>query len=131
MTLMQILQISEEFLKFEDMRALDYVERRWNEEGCPTERWQVINFLEKMLRELIATGTGYPKVLLLRKKEIQRRTFTLEPCEKGGGLQIRAGDACPECNGRGFLVLPEGRGTLCMTCLGGQSKVGSRVHPCG
>jgi hypothetical protein len=76
MTLTETLQIKERFLKFEDMRALDYVERRWKEEGCPTERWQLINFLEKMLRELRDRG-GYPKVLLLRKKEIQRRTYTI------------------------------------------------------
>jgi hypothetical protein len=76
MTLTETLQIKERFLKFEDMRALDYVEKRWQQEECPTERWQLINFLEKMLRELKDQG-GYPKVLLLRKKEIQRRTFTV------------------------------------------------------
>jgi len=43
---------------------------------------------------------GYPKVLLLRKKEIQRQTFTLEPPEEMNGSeapQIEAGDACPHC----------------------------------
>jgi len=44
-----------------------------------TERWQLINFLERMLRELQAHETGYPKVLLLRKKEIQRKTFQAQP----------------------------------------------------
>lgn len=76
MTLSQTLQIKERFLKFEDIRALDYVERRWKESGEPTERWEIINFLERMLQELKSGGVGYPKVLLLRKKEIQRRTFT-------------------------------------------------------
>jgi len=77
MTLTETLQLKERFLMYEDLRALDYCERRWKEDGCPTERWQVINFLEKMLCELKDQG-GYPKVLLLRKKEIQRRTFTLQ-----------------------------------------------------
>ncbi len=42
MTLTETLQLKERFLKLEDMRALDYCERRWKEEGCPAERWQVI-----------------------------------------------------------------------------------------
>ena len=104
MTLTETLQLKEKFLKFEDMRALDYVEKRWQQEGCPTERWQLINFLEKMLRELRDLG-GYPKVLLLRKKEIQRRTFTvLQPGETpaggcsciGGWLLIGTPCPCPQ-----------------------------------
>jgi hypothetical protein len=94
MTLTQTLQLKERFLKFEDMRALDYCERRWKEEGCPTERWQVINFLERMLRELRDQG-GYPKVLLLRKKEIQRREFTIQ---KPGEAPAAA-----ECCAQGWL----------------------------
>lgn len=74
--LTQTLQLKEKYLKYDDLRALDYCEQRWKEEGCPTERWQVINFLEKMLRELKDQG-GYPKVLLLRKKEIQRNQFAI------------------------------------------------------
>jgi len=76
MTLTQILQITEKYLQYDDLRALDYCEKRWKEEGSPKERWQVINFLEKMLQELKDYG-GYPKVLLLRKKELQRQTYTI------------------------------------------------------
>lgn len=87
MTLTETLQIKEKFLRYDDLRAIDYCEKRWLEEGRPTERWQIINFLEKMLRELKDHG-GYPKVLLLRKKELQRRTFTIskpgEQKEPGG-----------------------------------------------
>jgi hypothetical protein len=50
------LLIEGKYLKFEDMRALDYVEKRWEQAGHPTERWQVINFLEKMLCELKDQG---------------------------------------------------------------------------
>jgi hypothetical protein len=78
MTLTETLQLKEKYLQWEDLRALDYCEKRWQQHGCPTERWQIINFLERMLRELQANGTGYPKVLLLRKKEIQRGAFTIE-----------------------------------------------------
>jgi len=85
MTLTKTLQLKEKYLQYDDLRALDYCEKRWLEEGRPTERWQVINFLEKMLRELKERG-GYPKILLLRKKEIQRCTFTIpQPGEKPAG----------------------------------------------
>jgi hypothetical protein len=102
MTLTEALQLEERFLKFEDMRALDYCEKRWQQEGRPTERWQVINFLEKMLRELKDQQGGYPKVLLLRKKEIQRRAFVipkhgevpLKVCSCIGGYTLR-GTVCP------------------------------------
>jgi|ERR1700687_687834 len=101
MTLTNTLQLKEKFLKFEDMRALDYCEKRWKEEGCPTDRWQVINFLEKMLRELKDQG-GYPKVLLFRKKQIQRQEFRIEKPEEGtpetcpcpGGWRLN-GTPCP------------------------------------
>jgi hypothetical protein len=100
MTLTQILQIKERFLKFEDMRALDYVEKRWEEAGKPVERWQLINFLERMLVDLKTQGTGYPKVLLLRKKEIQRNTFTI--CEPAKTAEAQDG-VCPLCVGAGWI----------------------------
>jgi hypothetical protein len=101
MTLTETLQLKERFLRYEDGKALDYCERRWKEEGCPTERWQVINFLEKMLRELKGRG-GYPKVLLFRKKQIQRREFAIqqpgetppEGCSCMGGWLL-SGRPCP------------------------------------
>ncbi len=77
MTLTETLQLEERFLKFEDLRALDYCEKRWLEENRPVKRWEMLNFIEKMLQELKANGIGYPKVLLLRKKEIQRKQFTI------------------------------------------------------
>jgi len=76
MTLTETLQLKEKYLQYEDLRALDYCEKRWQEAGRPTERWQMINFLERMLTELKNQG-GYPRVLLLRKKEIQRGAYTI------------------------------------------------------
>jgi len=105
MTLTETLQIRERFLRYEEGRALEYCERRWKEEGSPTERWQVVNFLEKMLRELKDTG-GYPKVLLFRKKQIQRREFEIvrpveasqrnECCCHGGYLHNGVICHCPK-----------------------------------
>jgi len=127
MTLTETLQLKERYLQIEDLRALDYCERRWKEQGCPTERWPLINFLERMLQELKNNGIGYPKVLLLRKKEIQRRTFRPEPREERIGPrepQCPNGEACKECKGQGFHMLPGGSGTLCMACLGTRRKIG-------
>jgi hypothetical protein len=121
MTLTETLQLKESFLKFEDLRALGYCEKRWQQDGRPATRWEMVNFIERMLQELQQNGIGYPKVLLLRKKEIQRQTFTVKPPEERVGPrepQIPAGDPCEECQGRGFLVLCGGNGTLCLACLG-------------
>lgn len=78
MTLTETLQIKARYLQLEDMRAIDYCEKRWQSEGCPVERWGMVNFIEKMLKELPANGIAYPAVLLLRKKEIQRKQFSIE-----------------------------------------------------
>ena len=77
MTLTETRQLKERFLKFEDLRTLDYCGRRWLEEKRPGKRWEMFDFIERMLQELKANGMGYPKVLLLRKKEIQRREFAI------------------------------------------------------
>jgi hypothetical protein len=121
MTLTQTLQIQEQFLQFEDLQAMAYCEKRWQQEGSPATKFEMVNFIERMLQELQHNGVGYPKVLLLRKKEIQRGVFKLEtrePRNEPGRLQNLAGDVCPECRGRGFFDQPGGDGTLCMACLG-------------
>jgi len=105
MTLTKTLQIKERYLKFEDMRALDYVEKRWQEAGCPVKRWELINFLERMLQELKAAGPGYPKVLLLRKKEIQRNTFVIATADAAQP----AADTCAICKGQGWKTSTPGQ----------------------
>jgi hypothetical protein len=77
MTLTELLQLKDKYLKYDDLRAIAYCEKRWQEETFPTERWQLINFLEKMLQELKENVGAYPKVILLRKKEIQRGTYVI------------------------------------------------------
>jgi hypothetical protein len=94
MTLTELLQIKERYLEVPDLRSLAYCEGRWREEGRPAKRWELFHFIEKMLRELQANGTGYPKVLLLRKKEIQRGAFS--PPEVS---QRADPDVCPLCKG--------------------------------
>jgi hypothetical protein len=108
MTLTQTLRLQERYLKYDDLRALDYCEKRWQEENRPLKRWELINFIEKMLRELQSEGIGYPKVLLLRKKEIQRREFTIsEPSapEPDSGDKP---DVCDACFGSGWINAASG-----------------------
>src|SRR2546430_3400047 len=102
MALNETLQLKGSFLKFEALRGLDYCEKRWLEEKRPLKRWEMFNFIEKMLQELRANGIGYPKVLLLRKKEIQRREFAIhqpgetsaDGCSCFGGW-LFSGTPCP------------------------------------
>jgi hypothetical protein len=126
MTLTETLQLDEKFLKLEDLRALEYCEKRWQQEGRPVSRWKLVNFIERMLQALHHNGIGYPKILLRRKKEIQRLEFIpqlpTQRSEQGPPLML-AGDACPNCQGRGFLDLPGGNGTLCQPCLGRGRKI--------
>src|SRR5215471_18087928 len=100
MTLTETLQIKERYLQSQDLRALEYCEKRWRQDGRPATKWEMVNFIEGMLRELQQNGIGYPKVLLLRKKEIQRGTFTPQSSEETSVSpepQIPVGDdACPE-----------------------------------
>ncbi len=98
MTLTETLQIKERYLRYEDLRALAYVERRWKQDGCPVSKWDLVNFLERMLQELKATGIGYPKVLLLRKKEIQRNAFTIATADGGKPAAV----VCANCKGQGW-----------------------------
>jgi hypothetical protein len=104
MTLTETLRLKVRYLKYDDLRALDYCEKRWREGGSPTERWQMINFIERMLQELQQSGMGYPKVLLLRKKEIQSGQFNIrqqvaqtEPANECSCFDgwLPAGKPCP------------------------------------
>ncbi len=121
MTLTQTLQLQERYLNYDDLRALDYCEKRWREENRPLKRWELINFIEKMLRELKREGIGYPKVLLLRKKEIQRREFTIsEP----SGPEPDSGDkrdVCDACLGSGWAHAASGTPRPC-GCEAGRSN---------
>ncbi|SRR6266481_2850609 len=95
-----VLQIEPKYLQYEDLKAFAYIEKRWEQDGKPVERWQLINFLERMLRELKEQGPGYPRVLLLRKKELQRKEYTIPQID----AEAPQAEACPLCAGGGWTV---------------------------
>ena len=100
----ETLQIKERYLKYEDMRALEHCEKRWELAGSPVKRWELINFIERMLIELKAIGIGYPKILLLRKKQIQRREFDAESAaEKENKCRCASGQAGKASPKTGYL----------------------------
>ena len=113
MTFTETLQIKERYLRFEDMRALEHCEKRWVREGRPIKRWELINFIERMLIELKAIGIGYPKILLLRKKQIQRREFDAESAAEKE-------NKCRLCFGTGWKGQPK-TGYLPCDCSAGDT----------
>ena len=80
---------------------MEYCESRWEESVRPIESWKLVNFIEQMLRELQSCGIGYPRVLLLRKKKIQRKTFIPAEKEKTA-FRAGRGEICTICRGTGW-----------------------------
>lgn len=78
MSFKNLLHIDENLLEHEDRKAFEFCEEKWNRAGHPTKKRDVIPFIESLLKEFIASDLSYPRVLLLRKKELQRGTFTLD-----------------------------------------------------
>jgi hypothetical protein len=52
--------------------AVRYCEARWHEKGCPREPDALAGFLDGVLKFCVEVGYRYPKVFLLRLKQLQR-----------------------------------------------------------
>jgi hypothetical protein len=122
MTLTSLLEINRKFLEYDDERALSIAERRWRERGSPREPEALCEALEDILTHFTEEGIYYPKILLLRKKQLQRGTW--KPKNKPAASQRRTtpGDdpVCPDCAGTGIWVMPAGAGSFC-TCEAGEA----------
>jgi hypothetical protein len=109
MSFKSLLRIDEDLLGYEDRKAFDFCEQRWERAGRPKKKWDVVPFIESLLKEFIATDLPYPRVLLLRKKEIQRGTFTLNAIERTAEPSRKtAADTCAFCRGAGFRQTDKG-----------------------
>jgi hypothetical protein len=105
-----LLKIDESLLEYGDREAFKFCEQRWERAGRPVKRWDVIPFIESLIKEFIALETPYPRVLLLRKKELQRKTFTLNesvPAPKANA------PICAACSGLGWRQVAGGGHTPC------------------
>ena len=116
MTLTRLLEIDVRLLGQTEDRALAFAERFWIAAGRPRQPEALIKALESVLRACEKEGLWYPKILLARKKQLERGTW--KPCADPSPMRAVApkqdGSACPKCEGRGFVLLPGGRhGSLC------------------
>ena len=133
MTLTSLLEIKSEYLQCDDSRALMMAERLWLQRGAPIEPKALCDTLEAILIQLSREGIYYPKVLLLRKKELQRRTWAPKlaaPKITHPQLESRAGHSstpqCERCGDIGIRNLPNGTGTICQCDAGEEYKRGIR-----
>jgi hypothetical protein len=114
MTLTHLLEIKISLLNFEDLRSLAVAERLWNKAGMPSEPGRLCSFLEQTLKHLVEDGVGYPKVLLKRKKQLDRREWCPRRQSEIATPRPKSINGCPQCGGNGIRVIDGGKhGTLC------------------
>jgi hypothetical protein len=124
MTLTSLLEIDQRLLACGDERALQEANRLWARRGSPVARKELCEALESILVELVQSGAGYPKILLKRKKQLERGDWT--PKEKAkleSPNGTAPGESCVQCWGTGLKNLPGGSsGTFC-DCDAGRALV--------
>jgi hypothetical protein len=70
--LLELLEVNRERIPWKAEKPTDFVERCWQEAGRPTEPKPLEAFLDQVLKRCGVVGYRYPKVLLLRLKQLQR-----------------------------------------------------------
>jgi hypothetical protein len=125
-TLTRLLDVNLGLLKAEEFHSLELAERIWIERGCPSKGRELIDVLEMVLSACERDGIQYAPVLLLRKKELERGTWSPRniPPSKDAGAAGPQDGSCPKCWGTGITTLPGGKhGTFC-TCSAGEKLSG-------
>jgi hypothetical protein len=74
-TLTELLDIEWKFMTDVDDRGLRIAEQLFQSYGSPTEPRALLDVLEKILLRMQDEGIPYPKILLLRKKQLQRKEW--------------------------------------------------------
>ena len=111
MTLTGLLGINRRLLKYEDEPGLKFAERLWLDSGSPCNGQQLCDVLETILRRSAEEGICYPAILLKRKKQIERGTWSPEKGRDSGesNSSPKEGDpACPKCSGSGHVPIENG-----------------------
>jgi hypothetical protein len=105
------------FVNQEDFRGMGNAERIWREAGCPVQAHRLIDVLEQIISESPKTGVGYPRFIMLRKKELQRGSFrprVQNAVTSTANRWTPPSGSCPKCGGIGMVVRPGGAsGSLC------------------
>ena len=76
MTLTRVLEIVPQFLADEDRPGFIFAERLYAHAGSPTEKQALSDALEKIIVACQREGLWYPRILLKRKKQLQRREWS-------------------------------------------------------
>ncbi len=71
-TLLKLLGINRDRIPRESMRCTEYFENRWIELGQPVEVESLMSFLDSTINFCGREDFKYPKVFLLRLKQMQR-----------------------------------------------------------
>jgi hypothetical protein len=81
--LLDLLEVNRDRLPTRTAESVKYLQARWREVGRPTEPGPLQEFLDDALNFCCGVGYTYPKVFLLRLKQLQRGEW--KPAESGGG----------------------------------------------
>jgi len=76
MDLLELLEANRDRLPGGTERAVKYIERRWVESNQPCERKALADFLDQALKFCKEQELRYPRVYLLRLKQLQRDEWT-------------------------------------------------------
>jgi hypothetical protein len=75
MDLLELLEVDRNRIPRCTEGAVKYLDRSWTAAGRPTEPDRLAEFLDRGLKFCPTVGWRYPKVMLLRLKQLQRRQW--------------------------------------------------------
>jgi hypothetical protein len=104
MNLTSLLQIDVMVLNDAERRGLQLAQELWEKAGGPTEPEELVAALENILQCSRAKGIRYPPVLLLRKKELHRKTVGFGSRKKTSAPAGEPIQRCSLCRGAGVLI---------------------------
>jgi hypothetical protein len=104
MNLTSLLKIDVMVLNDAERRGLLLAEELWKSAGAPTESEQLVPVLEIILQQSRAKGIRYPPVLLLRKKELHRKTVEFGSRKKTSASVGEPIQQYSLCRGGGVLI---------------------------
>ena len=119
LTLTRLLEIKTGLINYEDERGLMLAEQFWQEHGMPSEAQPLCDVLERILRRCKEEVVLYPPVLLLRKKGLERGTWSppaKRPPDADNPLPKEGDPNCQKCGGTGHVVAADGRSAKFCEC---------------
>ena len=116
MTLTSLLGVKLDWIREEDLKALELAERIWIEYGQPRDTLKLAEVIEESITRCARNGLWYPPIFLLRKKQLLRGEWsagTVRAFPTAAAVQ-RKESACTECGDTGYRITKGGRSaTLC------------------